>query len=100
MTSKTKAATAKTKRGPCTVNGEEVCPGMEMALRGGGTRGIGFRRAPMMVMATGEMTVELVYLLPKKVDGVSYLMVGTCPWCGANVRAPASDGTGKGDDRG
>jgi hypothetical protein len=72
---------SKTKSGPCTE--KTRCVGMDLAMRGGGERGIGFHSALMMTLTTGEMTSRLSYRLPKKTDGYAVIAVNYCPWCGA-----------------
>lgn len=82
-----KKAQAQPEAKPCSPTGDR-CPAMEMAVRAGGAKGIGFSMAVMMDWGTGETSGEMVYRFPKKIDGASYLLVNTCPWCGGSVRRP------------
>jgi hypothetical protein len=63
-----------------------LCPGMIIALAGGGARQIGIHHTTLMNMDSGDCTSRLAYRLPKKVDGNSVLLMNFCPWCGEKVK--------------
>jgi hypothetical protein len=83
-----KKTTTKTIESGAKCSADFNCPGMNMALEGGSARALGFHHTFLLDLKKGETEARLAYRFPKKVNGVSVILVNVCPWCGEKV-APA-----------